>query len=279
MIKINEVNKIYIQDCMEFMSTLPNECIDLIIADPPSGNGIVDEEWDKQWENEDEYVDWLVGNVAEFERILKPNGTLYLYQWIGEKNPLTMAKVQLKIAEKTGLHFKNLITWRKDRGFGVQNNYMYVREEILFYTKDKKNYTFNVQYGNIKRNYIRKCGKSYYKRAGNVWVEIENDEFPIQNIFDDINEKTYEDIYNQRQEEYTLDTKSLSLHSTQKPVQLGERMIKASSNENDLIYIPFAGSGSEIVGCIINKRNWIATDIKKIYVENIIKPRINSINV
>ena len=109
-----------------------------------------------------------------------------------------------------------------------------------------------------------------------VWIEIENDEFPAQNIFDDINEKTYEDIYKQRTQEYSLDTKSKSLHSTQKPIQLCDRLIKASSNENDLIYIPFAGSGSEIISCINNNRNYLATEINKKYIDEIIIPRIEN---
>jgi DNA modification methylase len=269
-----ELNKVYNMDCIEYMKTLPDESVDLIIADPPA-NKIVKDKWDNQWENEDDYVEWALNVIIECERILKKTGTLYLYQWIGEKNPLTMSKIMLMINQKTNLKFKNIITWRKDRGFGVQKNYMYVREEILFYTKDKKEYTFNIQYGNIKRNYIRKCGKSYFKRVGNVWIEIENDEFPCQNIFDDINENTYEKIKTQREIEYSLDTKAKSLHSTQKPLQLAERLIKASSNKNDIIYIPFAGSGSEIESCIINNRNWIATELNKDYIDEIIMPRIS----
>lgn len=48
--------------------------------------------------------------------------------------------------------------------------------------------------------------------------------------------------------------------------------------EGDLVYIPFAGSGSEIVACIRNKRNWIATEINKQYIDEIIIPRINKIS-
>lgn len=255
------MNTIINQDCYEFMKTLNNNTIDLIIADPPS-NGILKDKWDNQWNNENEYVEWLTNNIIEFERILKNTGSLYLYQWIGEKNPLTMAKVILAINEKTNLKFKNIITWKKDRGFGVKRNYMYVREEILFFTKSD-DYIFNVQYGNIKRNYIRKGGKSYYKRVGNVWVEIQNEQFPIGNIFDDINETSYEDIYNQRQEEYTLDTKAPKILSSQKPLELGKRMIQASTNENDLVYIPFVGSGSEIISCKNTNRRFIGTEINK----------------
>lgn len=266
-------NNLFNIDCLDYMKGLPSCSIDLIIADPPA-NGIVKDKWDNQWGSEDEYVSWLVDRVVEMERVLKDNGTLYLYQWIGEKNPLTMAKVLIEISNRTSLILKNVITWRKDRGFGVSNNYMYVREEILFFTKDKKNYTFNVQYGNIKRNYIRKCGKSYFKRVGNVWIDVENDEFPSQNIFDDINEKTYEDINSIRKEEYTLDIKAKAVHSTQKPLSLCDRLIKASSNEGDLVYIPFAGSGSEIVSCINNNRLWLATELEKGYIDNIINKRL-----
>lgn len=68
-------------------------------------------------------------------------------------------------------------------------------------------------------------------------------------------------------------------HPSQKPLSICDRIIKASSNENDLIYIPFAGSGSEIVSCINNNRRWIATELSEDYIENIIKPRINTIKI
>ena len=45
----------------------------------------------------------------------------------------------------------------------------------------------------------------------------------------------------------------------------------------DLVYIPFAGSGSEIMSCIINNRNWIATELNREYIDEIILPRINNL--
>ena len=65
-------------------------------------------------------------------------------------------------------------------------------------------------------------------------------------------------------------------HTTQKPLDLSERLILASSNESDLVFIPFAGSGSEIEACVKNKRNWIATEINREYIDEIILPRINN---
>jgi len=63
-------------------------------------------------------------------------------------------------------------------------------------------------------------------------------------------------------------------HPTQKPQDICQRIIKASSNENDNVLIPFAGSGSEIVGCKELKRNCIAFEIESQYVE-IINQRLN----
>ena len=60
-------------------------------------------------------------------------------------------------------------------------------------------------------------------------------------------------------------------HPTQKPQDICQRIIKASSNENDNVLIPFAGSGSEIVACEELKRNWTAFEIEDRYIEIINK--------
>ena len=65
-------------------------------------------------------------------------------------------------------------------------------------------------------------------------------------------------------------------HPTQKPLSLCDKIVKASSNEGDVVYIPFAGSGSEIESCIRNNRNYIATEINREYIDEIILPRINN---
>jgi len=60
-------------------------------------------------------------------------------------------------------------------------------------------------------------------------------------------------------------------HPTQKPQNICQRIIKASSNEGDNVLIPFAGSGSEIVACEELKRNWTAFEIEDSYIEIINK--------
>lgn len=131
-------------------------------------------------------------------------------------------------------------------------------EPIIFATKHKKNYCFNLEdaqieayTGSVRKliDYRKNPPQPYNtkKNCGDVWY------FPRVRY---------------RMPEYTK-------HPTQKPLSICERIVKVHSNNGNLIYIPFAGSGSEIESCIANGRNYIASEINADYVKNIIKPRIN----
>ncbi|EJQ8214253.1 site-specific DNA-methyltransferase [Salmonella enterica] len=65
-------------DCLQFLSTLSDNSVDLIVTDPPyfkvKPNG-----WDNQWRGDEDYLAWLDKCLAEFWRVLKPNGSLYLF--------------------------------------------------------------------------------------------------------------------------------------------------------------------------------------------------------
>ncbi|NMC62656.1 MAG: site-specific DNA-methyltransferase, partial [SAR324 cluster bacterium] len=56
-------------------------------------------------------------------------------------------------------------------------------------------------------------------------------------------------------------------HPTQKPLALCNRLIKHFSNKGDLVYIPFAGSGSECISALVNGRDFLATEINPDYIE------------
>jgi DNA modification methylase len=65
-------------DCLEFIQTLPENSVDLIVTDPPyfkvKPNG-----WDNQWKGDGDYLKWLDCCLAQFWRVLKPAGSLYLF--------------------------------------------------------------------------------------------------------------------------------------------------------------------------------------------------------
>jgi site-specific DNA-methyltransferase (adenine-specific) len=260
MIKINKkLNNIYNEDCIEFMRTLPNESVDLIIADPPYYK--IHGEFDFIWNTVDEYIDWCKQWILECKRILKPIGSFYMWGKIGFNNGYPMFKLADWIENNKLFVVRNWITQRNTRGRGNKKGYMEAREELLFMTKSD-NYIWNPAY--TKDKSIRKDlgadgkpRKNEFKRCSDVWIDIT-------------------EASQSSKQRFKL--KDGTNFPTVKAQRLCDRIIQASSDISDIVYIPFAGSGSEIESCTNNNRNWIATEINKEYIDDIIMPRLSKIN-
>lgn len=252
-----ESNKIYNEDCITFMKKMPDECVDLVIADPPYFEICGD--FDFIWKNVDEYIEWCKQWIIEINRILKNTGSFYLWGAIGYGRGYPLFKIADWIENNKIFLVKNWITQRNTRGMGTGKCYMKAREELLFMTKSNE-YTWNTAYTDEKSNRKDlgangKPRKNEYKRCSDVWMDIT-------------------EASQSSKERFKL--KDGTSFPTVKASKLCNRIIKASSNENDLVYIPFAGSGSEIMSCIDNNRQWIATEVNPLYINEIIIPRINN---
>ena len=99
------LNKIVCGDCLELMPELPDNVADLILTDPPYYK-VKGEAWDRQWENPAKYLEWLGRILAEYYRLLKPNGSLYLFA-----SPKMAARVELAVGERFNIIQR--ICWRK----------------------------------------------------------------------------------------------------------------------------------------------------------------------
>lgn len=243
-----EINKIEKTDCLEHLKSLKSNTIDLIIADPPYFEVFGDFDFGV-FKNKEEYLNWCRKWLLESKRVLKDNGTLMLWGSVG-KRQITFARLAILIEDENIFLRQNWITQRNTRGIGTKTNYMSSREDLLFLTKSQ-DYTFNIPYTEEKslRKDLGKNGKprkNEFKRVSNVWS--------------DITEASQSSI--ERCE-----------HPTVKAQKLCDRIIKTHSNEGDLIYIPFCGSGSEIISAINNKRNFIASEIEEKYY-NLSKKRV-----
>lgn len=301
-----ELNNIYNQDCIEFMKRLDDESIDLIVSDPPYYKAI-NEKWDKIWKTEEEYMIWCQDWFNECVRILKPTGVFYCYG-----NFDILSKQKVLIFDKQ-LFFRQNITLHKGlksiagRTSDKLRMFPTATEYLLYYVKQHE--YFDTPFSIIMKDYMHKLNltqtdisRLQLSRNGKLtgWVhnKLKGTQIPtseqwglICGLFEI--ENKYEDLVKQFEKErftfnlpygitdvwdFTPDKVRYG-HKTQKPEDITDRIIKASSNENDLVYIPFAGSGSEIVSCIKNNRKWIATELNKEYVEDIIKPRIKEVEM
>ena len=255
MIIVIEINKLYVENCMETMRKIEDKSVDLIIADPPYFR-ILKNDWDNQWKTEKEYYLWCREWLKEFRRIIKPNGSVYIWNWFD--NICSIGH----FAKDEGFIIRNLITW--NRGGGREKKNWGSKKEDLLYLSLTETPIFNLEDILISPNDPnRKMSKSAwergkYERKGRK--DYNNEKANPSNVW-------YDSMV-------SYNSKENVNHPSQKPLSICERIIKGSSNENDLVYIPFAGSGSEIEACINTKRNWIASEISEEYVNDIILPRI-----
>ena len=102
-------------ECLEFMRGMDANSVDAIVTDPPYF-GVKDDDWDNQWKNAEHFIAWIVELSEQWQRILKPNGSLYCFA-----SPRMAARVEVKIAER--FNILPTIVWMKQdaAGNGISN--------------------------------------------------------------------------------------------------------------------------------------------------------------
>lgn len=220
------LNKTLLGDTFEILSLMPEKFIDLLIVDPPynidkdfhgnkfkkSADGIY-EEYTKAW-------------IERVLPLLKNTASVYVCcDW---KSSIVIANVL-----KRYFIIQNRITWQREKGRGALYNWKNGMEDIWFATVSKE-YTFNVDAVKTRRRVV-----APYKIDGKPkdWEETDEGNFRNtypSNFWDDISIPYWSMPEN-------------TAHPTQKPEKLLAKLILASSNEKDIVFDPFLGSGSTSV--------------------------------
>ena len=141
------LDHIYFKDCMQGMKTLPENCIDLVIADPPFGiefdgkSGVYNRDSTLVIEGYEEaqgsYNQFTKQWIAEIPRILKPHGSIYIFSgW-------TNLEAVLKAAREVGLVTINHMIWQYPFGVFTKKRFVTSHYHILLLVKDSKDYFFN----------------------------------------------------------------------------------------------------------------------------------------
>jgi adenine-specific DNA-methyltransferase len=98
-------NSVINADCLEAMKLIPDKSIDLILCDPPYYK-MKEEKWDRQWKTATDFLNWLDAIAEQWQRILKPNGSLYCFA-----SAKMSSQVEMKLAER--FNVINRLTWIK----------------------------------------------------------------------------------------------------------------------------------------------------------------------
>jgi site-specific DNA-methyltransferase (adenine-specific) len=243
-----ELNQFQCVDAFDCAKQFDDGSVDLLLTDPPYF-GIVDEKWDNQWKDDVSFCDFFVNFLRAWRSKLKPNASVIFFGAIGRPGNRGLLRIILAIDNdrELNLHFRNWLTWKKRRAYGKSHDYLWIREEFLWYSASpaRTDVKFNIPLTNEKRGYAgynkKYPAKSDYKRVGNVWADIPE--------------------------------LMRTARPAEKPVALLERIIATHSNENDLVVDPFCGTGNVAVACKNLKRNFFVSDLDS-NVESLVKEKI-----
>ena len=245
------VDVIYNQDCIEGMRQLPDDFVHLVVADPPYNLEKDFGNW-KEPERKDEWLPWCKEWISEAKRILVSGGNIFVY---GIHHHLCWLQCYMY---EIGFTYRRQIIWHYENGFAGYNKRSLAAhyEPILWFSKGN-NYTYHPirePYKSKERlkHKIIKNGKQRKphpegRLAGDVW------KFPT--------------LAGRRFREEKVD------HPTQKSLSLSERIIKHFSNKNDVVLVPFAGSGTECLAALMHNRRYIGYELNDRYI-NIAQKRI-----
>jgi len=252
-------NEIYLGNTFELINELESESVDLIVCDGPYG--VTANSWDKV----PDIQTYNLNLIKLFSRVLKPGGALYLF---GKDNCIDFIdyRAYLKINRK-------IIWYQPSRLAQGRLNYTNNYDLIAYFSKGKaKTYNLNdIRVAQlVELEHRLRCEKVPSVTNGRFGKTKFNDDGKNPgDVWGDIKQLTY----NSKE----LLSREL-LNTIQKPEKLIERIVKASSNEGDLVLDPFSGVGTTYAVCKKFKRNFIGFELNSEYIE-ITKKRIHQIEL
>ncbi len=237
-----DLNNIFEGNCFELIHKIDEESIDLIVCDGPYG--VTENRWDR------------IANIQEFNlkviqvfsKKLKKGGALYLF---GKSDCVDF------IDYRPFLILNAKITWyQPSRLAQGRTNYTNNYDIIAYFTKGKAK-TFNLDDIRVPQlvelEHRKRCENVPSVVNGNFGKTKFNEKGKNPgDVWGDIKQLTYKS-----RELLARDF----LHTIQKPKKLIKRIVKASSNEGDLVLDPFAGTGTTLVVCEELKRNFIGFEL------------------
>jgi adenine-specific DNA-methyltransferase len=236
---------IYNLDCLEAMTILPDESINLTVTSPPYNIG-------KEYENLlplDDYINWCKKWITEVYRLTLCDGAFWLnLGYLSIKNRAKAIPISYLLWDKIPFYLIQEIVWNYGAGVAGSKFFSPRNEKFLWYVKNSETYTFNlddIRDPNVKYPNQKKNGKIRVNPLGknptDVW------EFP--KVTSGQNRSS----------------KERTPHPAQFPSAVIQRIIQASSHQNQIVLDPFLGSGTTAMVALDLNRLVIGFEIREDY--------------
>ena len=237
------INKIFNDDVLNVLKKLPDKSIDMIYSDPDYNVGIKynGKSYTKKFK---EYIDWYIDLAKESLRVLKEDGNIFFINY-----PKQNAHLRVKFLDEVCFEVHEYV-WIYNTNVGHSpKRFTTAHRTILHCRKTKNNKWFKNQvaepFQNPNDKRIQERIKQGHKgRMPYSWMYYDL----VKNV-----------------------SKEKTFHSCQIPIKLFEKLLLASTQKNDVVFIHFGGSGNEILKTIELKRNYISAELDKNYYDMIIE--------
>jgi site-specific DNA-methyltransferase (adenine-specific) len=224
-----DLGRLYQADCMVILPTLADESIDTVFADPPFN-------LNKNYGD----LKWCAAWLTECIRVLKPGGSLFLYNLPRWNIPLG------SFLGSKGLDFRHWIAVEQKNGLPIHGRLYPAHYSLLYFSKGKPS-----RFNRIRTpiEVCRHCGGEVRDYGGHRDA-MNPDGVNLKDIWTDIPPVRHRKFKPEARSENALSTKLL------------ERVIEISTMPGDLVLDPFGGSGTTYAVCEQRHRRWIGIEIE-----------------
>ncbi len=251
------LNKIHCIDCIEAMQKLPDQSVDIAIADPPYNaskgnkwkwdNSValpgMGGDWSKvmaDWDNMPltDYFSFSLAWLSQLKRVVRPTGSLWIH---GTYHNIGIINFALQMLE---IEIINEVVWYKRNSFpNLSGRRLTASHETILWAhtggKKKRKYYFDYEMSKAMES-----PEDNLKKGG----------VQMRTVWDIPNNKKPEEL-------------ALGKHPTQKPIRLLRRMLQISARPGDLLLVPFAGSGADCVAAKELGMNFIGFELEESFVQ------------
>jgi DNA modification methylase len=246
------MNQVICGDAVAEMRRLDAECAQLVIADPPYYNVLLDHDWDTQWKVMQEYLDWSAGWVTECMRLLRPDGLCFIFGQPGKREHVF---IHLMSALCRRYQFHDLIIWDRVIGYNERRDSFTPCYEMILVLRKGDKPKFNKDA--VRETYTSDKIQTYlrdkrYKDRDARMKHLLAGKFAT-NIL--------------RVPSLKGASKEKCGHPSQKPIDLISKLIACASDAGDLVVDPFLGSGTTAVVAETLGRRWWGTELNPLFVE------------
>ena len=285
-------------DCLEAMRAMPANSVDLIATDPPYYK-VKGDAWDRQWDTPAAFLAWFDLLAEQWQRILRPNGSLYTFAWPG-------IAAEIEVLIKRRFNVLQRITWAKPpfstkaemfrKGdlrapFPVTEAVLFAEQKdadliectrtYLASERDRAGFTTR----KVAEAFQRKTGSRTVTGMASHWFERSQWTIPTTENYAWLRElfgvgflaREYEDLrreYEDLRRPFNVSAdvpytdvwsfptvgRRVGKHPCEKPLAMMEHIVTASSRPGAVVLDPFMGSGVTGEAALKHGRNFIGIE-------------------